>query len=653
MMAPYAIAHVKIGLKLHETGYRFGSEERARIYLTNALEPAHDFSGRFEFVIPALAHEAQAVNAVKRHQRFTIVVGNPPYSGISANMTEHAQKLVDAYKLIDGKALNERKIWLQDDYVKFIRSAQTTLEQSHIGILGYITNHGYLDNPTFRGMRQSLLATFHRLFVLDLHGNANKKERAPDGSNDNNVFDIRQGVAICLAICGTSVKAVTHAEVWGSREAKYAWLVNNRSSETNLSLIAPDSPFYFLKPRTIDWLGEYEAGWKVTDIFPVHGVGAVMARDSLTVAFDAEVLWRRVRDFASVAPETARAKYELGRDARDWKVETAQADVRHSGPSRKRIGSILYRPFDRRFTYHTGNSRGFYASPCRKVMSNMLSGRNLGLALSRSVEIGRFEHVFVTKGILGHHSVSLKEVNYLCPLWLEPADGVPKALLKEKADRQLNLAPTFLRALAIALALKQSGTHGVPAGLKPEGIFGYAYAMLHSRGYRSRYEEFLKTDFPRLPLPGSLDLFCGLAKLGGELVALHLVESPKLDRFITSYTGPKHPEVGRVGWSDDVVWLDAAPTKKDQLAKPGTIGFHGVPEDVWNFHIGGYQVCEKWLKDRNGRTLTAEDITHYHRIVIALHETIRIMRKIDEVIDAHGGWPGAFASGRPPEAAGG
>ena len=204
MMAPYAIAHMKVGLKLFETGYRFGSDERARIYLTNALEPPQDFSDRLSFDAPALAHEAQAVNAIKRQQRFTVVIRNPPYAGISSNMSESAQRIVDAYRKVDGAALNERKLWLQDDYVKFIRTAQMTIESATAGVFGFITNHGYLDNPTFRGMRQSLMGTYARLRMLDLHGNANKREQSPDGSEDKNVFAIRQGVAICLGTRGRS-----------------------------------------------------------------------------------------------------------------------------------------------------------------------------------------------------------------------------------------------------------------------------------------------------------------------------------------------------------------------------------------------------------------------------------------------------------------
>ena len=257
LMAPYAIAHMKIGLKLAETGYRFQSDERARVYLTNSLEPAMPELKQQQIAEMSLASPTrlQAVNVIKRHQRFTVVIGNPPYSGVSANMTEHAQHIVDAYKIVDGAALNERKLWLQDDYVKFIRTAQATIEGGHAGVLGYVTNHGYLDNPTFRGMRQSLMGTFAHICVINLHGNANKKEESPDGSEDKNVFDIRQGVAICLATCGGADAGAARAELWGTRESKYSWLAEHSAKDTNFSALTPDSPFYFLERQNTDCRG--------------------------------------------------------------------------------------------------------------------------------------------------------------------------------------------------------------------------------------------------------------------------------------------------------------------------------------------------------------------------------------------------------------
>ena len=371
-----------------------------------------------------------------------------------------------------------------------------------------------------------------------------------------------------------------------------------------------------------------------------------MARDSMTVDFDANELWERVKTFASLAPEKARATYGLGKDARDWRVATAQGDVRASGPSKKNICTILYRPFDVRFTYYTGNSRGFYASPCRKVMRNMVEGENLGLALSRRVEIGGFTHVFCTRGVIGHHSVSLKEVNYLFPLWLSASSDTPSSLLEERRPKRPNLDPKFLRALADSLASKTNERQAA-RGLspEPEEVLAYIYAVFHSPRYRERYEAHLKLDFPRVPLPGSVELFRKLAEAGHELLVLHVLESLELDEVITTYTGPRKPEVGRVGWSDGTVWLDAGKTiarEGHRATKPGTIGFQGVPKQVWDTQIGGYQICHKWLKDRKGRTLSDEDVAHYQKIVVALNETIRIVAEIDEVIEARGGWPDAF-----------
>ncbi|MGE3843380.1 MAG: type ISP restriction/modification enzyme, partial [Vicinamibacterales bacterium] len=492
--------------------------------------------------------------------------------------------------------------------------------------------HGYLDNPTFRGMRRSLMDTFQKIRVVDLHGNANKKERSPDGIEDKNVFDIRQGVAISLASRSGVSAAVGHSHLWGSRESKYEWLAKHDVSDTDFVQLSPDSPFYFFEPQNTNCRAEYEVGWRVTEIFPVNGVGVVMARDSMTVDFHADALWERVNDFVSLPSEKARAKYSLGKDARDWRVVTAQADVRATGPTKKKICAILYRPFDERFTYYTGNSRGFYASPCRKVMSNMAEADNLGMGLSRSVEIGRFEHVFCTNKIIGHHSVSVKEVNYLFPLWILSTEKASISLLEDEAGRRPNLAPAFVRALTTALSAETYGVFGLPSGLTPEDIFHYAYAVFHSPSYRSRYVECLRADFPRMPLTASLGLFKALARLGGALVSLHLLQSPKLSQRVTEIVGGRNFEVEKVSWFENTVWID----------KAQTTGFRGVRENVWNFHIGGYQVCEKWLKDRKGRRLSKDDITHFQKIVVALSETIRLMKEIDEVIEWHGGWPGAF-----------
>ncbi len=656
MMAPYAIAHMKLGLKLFETGYTFNTDERVHVYLTNSLEPATDSIPQrvFEQWAPALAHEAIAVNEVKRNKRFTIMLGNPPYSGISANSSVRIfpdpktgkpkqeltwiGKLIEDYKIVDGKPLNERKHWLQDDYVKFIRFGQWRVERTGQGILGFITNHGYIDNPTFRGMRQSLLNTFTDIYILNLHGNAKKKEVAPDGGKDENVFDIQQGVAVGIFVKEAnkaSPAKVHYADMWGTRDSKYHALFETDIGTIQWAILNPDSPYYFFVQREEELRPEYEKGWKITDIFLVNGVGVVTGRDSMTIEFDPEHLWSRVRDFASLSEEEARQNYDLGKDARDWRVATAQADVRGSGPNKKNVVPILYRPFDFRFTYYTGSSRGFYASPCTKVMQNMTGGRNVGLVWTRPMSPNFAFSVLATGLLVDQCAVGNKSVgagiSYMGPIYLYPAEGE----MQLDEERRANLNPEFIKVFSNKLGLKfiEDGKGDLKETFGPEDIFYYAYAVFHLPIYRSRYAEFLKIDFPRLPLTSSLELFRALSHLGGELVALHLMESPILNTPVTKWHGstPSN-EVEKITYSDETVWIDKGQTE----------GFRGVPENVWNFHTGGYQVCEKWLKDRKGRILSAEDITHYQKIVVALNETIRLMKEIDEVIEEHGGWLGAF-----------
>jgi len=349
---------------------------------------------------------------------------------------------------------------------------------------------------------------------------------------------------------------------------------------------------------------------------PVNCAGFITARDHFVIALDKATLLARIGDFANLKSTDAaiRAKYFAGYgsakypdgDSRGWKVPEARRHVA---------------------------ADWMVDWPRPEVMRHMFSEHALALSTSRSVEIGVFEHVFCSRLPLGHHTVSLKEVNYVFPLYLLSDEDAQHSLAL-RAEREPNFATAFLKAVSTTLNVAQKGPHGMPDGLTPEAIFHYAYAVLHAPSYRSRYAEFLKSDFPRLPLTGHLDLFRALARLGAELTALHLLESPKLANLITEFIGSRIPDVEKVSWSKNTVWLD----------KAQTTGFKGVREEVWNFHIGGYQVCEKWLKDRKGRTLSKDDIAHYQKIVVALSETIRLMKEIDEVIAQHGGWPWAFKS---------
>ena len=426
MMAPYAVGHLKMSFFLEELGHRLGDDERMPFYLTNTLDWKELEESRLPG-ISALAAESRLAGAVKKEKPVLLILGNPPYSGHSSNRGDWIRGLIDDYKQVDGKPLGEKNPkWLQDDYVKFLRYAQWKIEQAGRGVVGMITNHSYLDNPTFRGMRQSLLRTFDDLYVLDLHGNALKKETGPEGGPDQNVFDIRPGVAIAFFVKrGDSTPdgqdaQVHHAERFGTRDSKYDWLRTHYRDSTNWQALHPASPHYLFVPRDAALEAAYNRFVPVPEVFPVHSVGIVTARDSLTIRWSADEVWSTVTVFSRMEPELARQGYKLGDDARDWKVTLAQQDVRDSGPVRERVMPILYRPFDVRHTYYTGRSRGFICMPRPEVMSHMLAGENRALHVCRQTVSETWQHCLVTNGITDDCYVSNKtrERGYTLPLYL-------------------------------------------------------------------------------------------------------------------------------------------------------------------------------------------------------------------------------------------
>jgi predicted helicase len=630
MMAPYAIAHMKIGLKLYETGYRFNSNERARIYLTNSLEPATDHKKQREFEewAPALAHEANAVNAIKRHQRFTVVIGNPPYSNFGQlNKNEFILDLLNEYK----RGLNEKKINLDDDFIKFVRFSQYLLATTSVGIVGMITNNVYLDGLTHRRMRQSLLDDFSTLRFLNLHGDQRKKETTPQGARDENVFDIMQGVAIAIfARQGKkeSTTLVEYSDIWGSRTYKYTSLEATQQPIA-FNSVTPRPPNFFFVARLGDVTPretEYLRWWKFSDI--CSGISGIETkRDHFALDLDLTVLQRRIDDFVYGRYTDAQRKAKFDLRDNEWVVADAVQALRADHSWKRKFFPCLYRPFDKVWIIYEGvilaRDRGALMAGMTQPNIAIVAGRQSKEPFA----------ILATDCVCTHKIVTVYDRTFLFPLYLYPTDLDSRASLLGLGSKKANISNAFIDDCSRKLRLRWNtvGVGNLKDNFGPENVFHYIYAVFHSPSYRKLYEEFLKIDFPRVPLTTNLNLFSALSKLGGELIALHLLQSPKLDKPFTSYMGPTSPEIQRITYSHETVWIDNSRTQ----------GFRGVPEGVWNFQMG-YQVCEKWLKDRKDRTLSRDEISHYQKIVVALSETIRLMAEIDKVIDAHGGWPGAF-----------
>ncbi len=635
--------------------YDFSGDERLGVYLTNTLE-AVDRQVELFGPLRVISEEANAAAHVKRDLPILVVMGNPPYSGISANKGNWVDDLlkgrlpdgssVASYYEVDGKPIGERKVWLQDDYVKFLRWGQWRIERTGAGILAFITNHGYLDNPTFRGMRQALMNAFTAIYTLNLHGSTKKRERVPGGVKDENVFDIQQGVAISVFVkeAGKSGPAtIHHADLWGGRERKYQWLRDHGLDNTQWTKLDASAPFYFFVPRADKHLSEYDSFCPITEIMPVYVAGVVSARDHVVVDLKKSRLLERIRVFRdpSVPDRDIRETYFPGKhsgkyprgDTRGWKLPEARKKLQADREWAERLVSCLYHPFDLRYLYYT---EGMVDWPRSDVMSNLIDKENVGLSTTRSVEIGRgWEHVFCADRVTQHHTVSQKEVNYLFPLYVYPGRAQTPvfdalALPPGKDGRRPNLGRKFTMDLESRIGLKftPDGRGDLQKTFGPEDVLGYIYALFHSPTYRTRYAEFLRREFARVPLTSDRALFRALSTMGQDLLALHLLKSPVVETLMTRYPVAGNNLVGK--------GYPKYSAKNQRVLINDQQYFEGVPPAVWGFHIGGYQVCHQWLKDRRGLNASYEDLETYQKMIVAVNETIGYMQKIDEAVP---GWP--------------
>ncbi len=608
LMASYAMAHLKLDLLLDSP------TERLRIFLTNSLEEFSEATGTLWAM--ELSNESREADFIKRDCPVMVVMGNPPYSVSSSNKGEWIQKLLADYK----KGLGEKKINLDDDYIKFIRLGQHYIDKNGEGILAYISNNSFLDGITHRQMRKSLMESFDEIYILDLHGNARKKETAPDGSKDENVFDIMQGVSINIFVkrgkdahaesrsCGESLSLarVYHAEVFGEREAKYGFLDAHDLANAEYKELHPQAPHYFFVPKDFALNEEYEKGFSVAELMPVNNSGIQTKRDDFVYQQNVSAVERIVAALKSKeSTEEIRKTFGVGDDGVAWSLEKARQDVLNN-PGR--VCEVLYHPFDKRATYFTGLSSGLMARP-RMPQSSHLLHDNIALLLVRNTRRENPYNFFVTDTIVDKDGISGFDNCRFFPLYLY-TDNMGEV------EKTPNLNPDIVKKIEDALRASASPRE---TNTSPEDIFHYIYAVLHTPSYRSRYREFLKVDFPRIPYPSSAAEFRRLAAIGEKLVQVHLLKAPEVRDMFSPYANfavSGESRVEGVKWENGRVFINDAQY------------FDNVPAEAWGFYIGGYQPAQKWLKDRKGRVLSYDDIKHYKAIIAALVETSRLMNEL-------------------------
>jgi len=632
LMASYAMAHLKLEMLLSETGFKPKTEQRFRIYLTNSLEEIVEY--KKTLFVDWLSTEANEAHRIKQDTPVMVVLGNPPYSGISVNTGKWISDKINDYKYIDGVHFNERKHWLNDDYVKFIRFGEYLIEKNEEGILAFINNHSFIDNPTFRGMRWHLLRTFDTIYIIDLHGNSLKKEVCPDGSPDKNVFDIQAGVSINLFIKTGKRKNgelanVKHIDLWGDRGSKYDALLDGSINSLVFNDVNYTKPYYFFLPKNDTSKFEYENGFKIDELLPTNVTGIVTARDSVVIDMDSKKLLEKINMFCNEKytdneirqfffPNKSEGKYLAG-DSRGWELATARQRIRNNDHNLI-IKKIAYRPFDIRSIYYSSDMVDWGRE---KLMQHFLKGDNIGLVVGRQSTDEYWCNVQVSNNMIDNrYHFSYKGISSQFPLYLYPETGKQQTLIKT-TERTPNLDMKIVNQIAEKLGLRFTNEKETAAGafasFSPIDILDYIYAVLHSPTYREKYKEFLKIDFPRVPYPKDGETFWQLAALGGQLRQIHLLESPIVEKYITTYPQEGSNVVGKIKYEDNKVRIN------DQQY------FDNVPQIAWEFFIGGYQPAQKWLKDRKDRELSFEDILHYQKIIVALTETHRLMKTIDEI----------------------
>lgn len=617
MMAPYTIAHIKLDMLINwwdDEALAATHNNRLQIYLTNSLDQT-ELTNK-HLLAEMIAREANEANNIKHNAPVMVVMGNPPYSGESKNTSDWIMGLMEDYKKEPNtdKRLNEKNPkWINNDYCKFIRMAQEYVDRNKEGVVAYICANSFLDNPTFRGMRWHLLRSFDNIYIINLHGNGKPKpEKCPDGSKDENVFDITVGTSINIFIKtgnkeSNELAKIYYSDLYGIRDYKYAYLSQHKLNDIVFSELVPQEPFYFFIPRNSDGEEEYKKGFKIDILMQLYGTGIVTKRDELCVQLNREDAYQAARDIVDLEKDAFYKKYNMPADVRDWRYEWAYKDVKESGLNKKLVVPINYRVFDQRYIYYTGVSRGFMGWPVGRVMSHLTKATNMAF-ISKKGFPNENPPIFVSNTISDFRFWSCSGMqggDYSFPLYLYPSESE----LGFDTERKPNLDETIWRQI----------NDNIGKDALPEDIFDYIYGVLHSPNYREKYKEFLKVDFPRIPYPKNAEDFEHFRNYGHQLRELHLMHN-------VPQSSVTFPESGNMiveqtaSWEDEKVHINA------------TQYFDNVPREAWEMYIGGYQPAQKWLKDRKGRKLTSDDVEHYRNIITVLCETDRLMKEIDATI---------------------
>ncbi len=680
LIAPYAIAHLNLSQAFKQEFKKPLKENDAlQIILTNTLIQPSEIVA-YRGLNPIFEKELKSAQEIKKDENILIITGNPPYSGASSNeglfewevkatygidpkfqtieieknvkLTDKIQTLLnniqkqkesgiknalkngskDALKALKSlhskyKLQKEKNPkWLLDDYVKFMRFAQNKIESLGHGLFGFISNNAFLDNPTFfRGLRRSLLECYDELYILNLHGNARKKEETPQGAKDENVFNIMQGVSINLFVKNPQVvkQKIYYYDVYGQRAEKYAFLAQNDLDSIEWLELTPREPFYLLLPLEARLLDEYEQGFSVQDMFQVGGTGICSKRDHVVFHKDKESLLKLLKDFSTLEPSELRRKYDIGDDSRDWRLNNAIKEVK---TNIKRLEEYIvlcqYRPFDYRWTYYTPNSRTFLAYPVYDVFKHMLppppptnpktpnqTRKNVALNTPRQLKNSdkNWTQCFISSRINDQGLSSGGNgagVNYPLYQFRDP-------------NYTENFTPEFRGFI------DKHYNHS----FEPLEILGYIYALLYSPNYRKRYEDFLKADYPKILFTKNKDLFRALSLLGIELIGLHVLNQESLNY---SFEKLKDATIGDSRYKEahernPIIKKPSYNEPEQRLYINHSAYFVGVSQEIYDYRIGGYCVLDKYLKSHKNEHC---DFDHVTNIIKVIARTIEIQKTL-------------------------